>query len=94
MFGFEEAPLKALPDVAIPAQLTKLTQGHVQEYLIGVADAPESAADLITKWRMILVIRSSGSTFVKHSAAIKEKGKETERRRGLEIGRRRGHLER
>jgi hypothetical protein len=49
MIGVVEAPLKARPDVAILARRTKITQRHVQWYLIGVADAPEGAADFISK---------------------------------------------
>jgi hypothetical protein len=49
MIGLVEAPLKARPDVSILARLTKITQQHVQQYLIGVADAPEGAADFIAK---------------------------------------------
>jgi hypothetical protein len=35
----------------ILAHLTKITQRHVLYYLIGVADAPEGAADFIVKFR-------------------------------------------
>jgi hypothetical protein len=49
MVGLAEALLKARPDVAILAHLTKITQRHVQWYLIRVADAPEGAADFIAK---------------------------------------------
>jgi hypothetical protein len=49
MIGLTEAPPKAQPDVAILAHLTKITQRHVQYYLIGVADVPEGAADFISK---------------------------------------------
>jgi hypothetical protein len=47
MIGLAEALLKARPDVAILARRTKIM------YLIGVADAPEGAADFIAKvWKM------------------------------------------
>jgi hypothetical protein len=73
----------------IHARITKITQQHVQWYLIGVADAPEGAADFIAKvqkmetdsslmeWMMILVRNSSGSSSIKHNTAgiIKEKGR-------------------
>jgi hypothetical protein len=49
MIGLAEAPLKARPDVVILARLTKLTQRHMQQYLIEVADAPEDAAYFIAK---------------------------------------------
>jgi hypothetical protein len=49
MIGLVEAPLKARPDVAILAHLTKITQQHIQQYLIGVADALEGAAAFIVK---------------------------------------------
>jgi hypothetical protein len=49
MIGLAEAPLKARLDVAILACLTKITQRHVQYYLIGVADALEGAAEFIAK---------------------------------------------
>jgi hypothetical protein len=49
MIGLAEAPLKARPDIAILACQIKITQRHVQYYLIGVADAPEGAEDFIAK---------------------------------------------
>jgi hypothetical protein len=49
MIGLAEAPLKARPNIVILAHLTKITQRHVQYYLIGVADAPKGAADFIAK---------------------------------------------
>jgi hypothetical protein len=49
MIGLAEAPLKARPDIPILARLTKITQRHVQYYLVGVAGAPEGAADFIAK---------------------------------------------
>jgi hypothetical protein len=49
MIGLTEASLKARPDIAIFAHPTKITQRHVQLYLIGVADAPKGAIDFIAK---------------------------------------------
>jgi hypothetical protein len=53
MIGLAEAPLKARPDVVILARLMKITQRHMQYYLIGAADAPEGATDFIAKVQKI-----------------------------------------
>jgi hypothetical protein len=49
MISLAEAPLKARPDVVILDHPTKITQRHVEWYLIGVADAQVGAADFIVK---------------------------------------------
>jgi hypothetical protein len=55
-------------------------------------DQKQMMGSSLMEWIMIWVIKSYGNTNIKHTAAIKEKGR-IERRRGLEIERRRGHLE-
>jgi hypothetical protein len=89
MIGLVEAPLKARPDVAIPARITKITQRHVSstsselqmrwkvlQILLRRFIKWKTGSSLM-EWMMILVRSSSGSSSIKHNTAgiIKEKGR-------------------
>jgi hypothetical protein len=103
MIGLVEVLLKGRPDEAIHARITKITQRHMQYYLIGVADASEGAADFIAKVQkmengLILdgVDDDLGEKFISqqqhqaHRGHHQREGEEIAPRRGFEFEWRRG----